>query len=91
LRLWLRSYQPAVLFGSTGELGQPAMCPRVSAQAEHPPMQQRLGWRPDIVVGDLGYITSKPSARYASNESGRGYQIKAWHDHHSNRLMRGIE
>jgi hypothetical protein len=57
MRLWLRAYQPGVLLIPLVSWAAPAHVPegyllKASVQQCH----RRLGFRPDIVVGDLGYI-----------------------------------
>jgi hypothetical protein len=55
--LWLRSYQSAVLLVPLVSWATPAHVPE--GYLLKPSIRQcqlRLGWRPDIVVGDLGYI-----------------------------------
>jgi hypothetical protein len=57
LRLWLRRDEPTVLLVPRVSWATPAHVPegyllRGSIRQWH----RRLGWRPDIVVGDLGYI-----------------------------------
>jgi hypothetical protein len=57
LRLWLRRYEPAVLLVPLVSWATPAHVPE--GYLLKPSIRQcqlRLGWRPDIVVGDLGYI-----------------------------------
>jgi hypothetical protein len=57
LRLWLRSYQPAVLLVPLVSWATPAHVPEgYLLKGSIRQCQRRLGWRPDIVVGDLGYI-----------------------------------
>jgi hypothetical protein len=57
LRLWLRSYEPAVLLIPLVSWAAPAHVPEgYLLKPSLRQCQQRLGWRPDIVVGDLGYI-----------------------------------
>src|SRR5580704_4867692 len=57
LRLWLRSYEPAVLLVPLVSWATPAHVPEgYLLKPSIRQCQQRLGWRPDIVVGDLGYI-----------------------------------
>ena len=57
LRLWLRSYEPAVLLVPLVSWAAPAHVPEgYLLKPSIRQCQQRLGWRPDIVVGDLGYI-----------------------------------
>jgi hypothetical protein len=57
LRLWLRSYEPAVLLVPLVSWATPAHVPEgYLLKPSLRQCQQRLGWRPDIVVGDLGYI-----------------------------------
>ncbi len=57
MRLWLRGYEPSVLLIPLVSWAAPAHVPegyllKPSIRQCH----QRLSWRPDIVVGDLGYI-----------------------------------
>jgi hypothetical protein len=57
LRLWLRHYEAAVLLVPLVSWAAPAKLPEgyvLKGSIRH--CQRRLGWRPDIVVGDLGYI-----------------------------------
>jgi hypothetical protein len=55
--LWLRSYEPAVLLVPLVSWATPAHVPEgYLLKPSIRQCQQRLGWRPDIVVGDLGYI-----------------------------------
>jgi hypothetical protein len=57
LRLWLRRYEPAVLLVPLVSWATPAHVPEgYLLKPSIRQCQQRLGWRPDIVVGDLGYI-----------------------------------
>jgi hypothetical protein len=57
LRLWLRSYEPAVLLVPLVSWAAPAHVPEgYLLKPSIRQCQRRLGWRPDIVVGDLGYI-----------------------------------
>jgi len=57
LRLWLRRYEPAVLLVPLVSWAAPAHVPEgYLLKPSIRQCQQRLGWRPDIVVGDLGYI-----------------------------------
>lgn len=57
MRLWLRSYKPAVLLVPLVSWTTPAHVPEgYLLKPSIRQCQQRLGWRPDIVVGDLGYI-----------------------------------
>jgi hypothetical protein len=57
LRLWLRSYKPAVLLIPLVSWATPGHVPEgYLLKPSIRQCQQRLGWRPDIVVGDLGYI-----------------------------------
>jgi hypothetical protein len=57
LRLWLRSYEPAVLLIPLVSWATPAHVPEgYLLKPSIRLCQQRLGWRPDIVVGDLGYL-----------------------------------
>lgn len=57
MRLWLRSYEPAVLLVPLVSWATPAHVPEgYLLKPSIRQCQQRLGWRPDIVVGDLGYI-----------------------------------
>jgi hypothetical protein len=55
--LWLRRYEPAVLLVPLVSWAAPAHVPEgYLLKASIRQCWQRLGWRPDIVVGDLGYI-----------------------------------
>jgi hypothetical protein len=57
LRLWLRHYEAAVLLVPLVSWAAPAHVPEgylLKPSIRY--CQQRLRWRPDIVVGDLGYI-----------------------------------
>jgi hypothetical protein len=55
--LWLRSYEPAVLLVPLVSWAAPAHVPDgYLLKPSIRQCQRRLGWRPDIVVGDLGYI-----------------------------------
>jgi hypothetical protein len=57
LRLWLRRYEPAVLLVPRVSWATPAHVPEgYLLKGSLRQCGQRLGWRPDIVVGDLGYI-----------------------------------
>ena len=57
MRLWLRSYEPAVLLVPLVSWAAPAHVPEgYLLKPSIRQCQQRLGWRPDIVVGDLGNI-----------------------------------
>jgi hypothetical protein len=57
LRLWLRSYEPAVLLIPLVSWATPGHVPEgYLLKPSLRQCQQRLGWRPDIVIGDLGYI-----------------------------------
>jgi len=57
LRLWLRGYEPAVLLIPLVSWATPGHVPEgYLLKPSIRQCQQRLGWRPDIVVGDLGYI-----------------------------------
>ncbi|HEX4605417.1 MAG TPA: hypothetical protein VH724_15565 [Candidatus Angelobacter sp.] len=57
LRLWMRSYQPAVLLVPLVSWATPAHVPEgYLLKPSIRQCQQRLSWRPDMVVGDLGYI-----------------------------------
>ena len=57
LRLWLRRYEPAVLLIPLVSWATPGHVPEgYLLKPSIRQCQQRLGWRPDIVVGDLGYI-----------------------------------
>jgi hypothetical protein len=57
LRLWLRGYEPAVLLVPLVSWATPAHVPEgYLLKPSIRQCEQRLGWRPDIVVGDLGYI-----------------------------------
>jgi hypothetical protein len=57
LRLWLRSYELAVLLVPLVSWAAPAHVPEgYLLKPSIRQCQRRLGWRPDIVVGDLGYI-----------------------------------
>jgi hypothetical protein len=57
LRLWLRSYEPAVLLIPLVSWATPAHVPEgCLLKPSIRQCQQRFHWRPDIVVGDLGYI-----------------------------------
>lgn len=57
MRLWLRGYEPAVLLIPLVTWATPAHVPEgYLLKPSIRQCQQRLGWRPDIVVGDLGYI-----------------------------------
>jgi hypothetical protein len=57
LRLWLRSYEPGVLLIPLVTWATPGHVPEgYLLKPSIRQCQQRLGWRPDIVVGDLGYI-----------------------------------
>lgn len=57
MRLWLRSYEPAVLLVPLVSWATPAHVPEgYLLKPSLRQCQERLGWRPDIVVGDLGYI-----------------------------------
>ena len=57
LRLWLRRYEPAVLLIPLVSWATPGHVPEgYLLKLSIRQCQQRLGWRPDIVVGDLGYI-----------------------------------
>ena len=57
LRLWLRSYEPAVLLIPLVSWATPGHVPEgYLLKPSIRQCQQRLGWRPDIVIGDLGYI-----------------------------------
>ena len=55
--MWLRSYEPAVLLVPLVSWAAPAHVPEgYLLKPSIRQCQRRLGWRPDIVVGDLGYI-----------------------------------
>jgi hypothetical protein len=55
--LWLRRYEPAVLLVPLVSWATPAHVPEgYLLKGSIRQCWQRLGWRPDIVVGDLGYI-----------------------------------
>jgi hypothetical protein len=55
--LWLRSYEPAVLLIPLVSWATPGHVPEgYLLKPSLRQCQQRLGWRPDIVIGDLGYI-----------------------------------
>jgi hypothetical protein len=55
--LWLRSYEPAVLLIPLVSWATPGHVPEgYLLKPSIRQCQQRLGWRPDIVIGDLGYI-----------------------------------
>jgi hypothetical protein len=55
--LWLRRYEPAVLLVPLVSWAAPAHVPEgYLLKGSIRQCWQRLGWRPDIVVGDLGYI-----------------------------------
>lgn len=57
MRLWLRSYEPAVLLVPLVSWAAPGHVPEgYLLKPSIRQCQRRLGWRPDIVVGDLGYI-----------------------------------
>jgi hypothetical protein len=57
MRLWLRGYQPAVLLIPLVSWAAPAHVPEgYLLKPSLRQCQQRLAWRPDFVVGDLGYI-----------------------------------
>lgn len=57
MRLWLRSYEPAVLLVPLVSWAAPAPVPEgYLLKPSIRQCQRRFGWRPDIVVGDLGYI-----------------------------------
>ena len=57
LRLWLRAHQPSVLLIPLVSWVAPAHLPEgYLLEACVRECQRRLGWRPDIIVGDLGYI-----------------------------------
>lgn len=57
MRLWLRCYEPAVLLIPLVSWAAPAHVPEgYLLKPSIRQCQQRLGWRPDLVVGDLGYI-----------------------------------
>jgi len=57
LRLWLRGYEPAVLLVPLVSWATPAHVPEgYLLKPSVRQCQQRLNWRPDFVVGDLGYI-----------------------------------
>lgn len=57
LRLWLRAYEPAVLLVPLVSWATPAHVPEgYLLKASVQQCQRRLGFRPEIVVGDLGYI-----------------------------------
>ena len=57
MRLWLRSHEPAVLLVPLVSWATPAHVPEgYLLKPSIRQCQQRLEWRPDIVVGDLGYI-----------------------------------
>ena len=57
MRLWLRGYEPAVLLVPLVSWATPAHVPEgYLLKPSIRQCQQRLGWRPDMVVGDLGYI-----------------------------------
>lgn len=55
--MWLRSYEPAVLLIPLVSWATPGHVPEgYLLKPSLRQCQQRLGWRPDIVIGDLGYI-----------------------------------
>jgi len=55
--LWLRRYEPAVLLVPLVSWATPAHVPEgYLLKGSIRQCWQRLSWRPDIVVGDLGYI-----------------------------------
>jgi hypothetical protein len=57
LRLWLRRYESAVLLVPLVSWATPAHVPEgYLLKGSIRQCWQRLGWRPDMVVGDLGYI-----------------------------------
>jgi hypothetical protein len=58
--LWLRSYEAAVLLVPLVSWATPAHVPEgYLLKPSIRQCEQRLGWRPDIVVGDLGYINQQ--------------------------------
>jgi len=58
--LWLRGYEPAVLLVPLVSWAAPAHVPEgYLLKGSIRQCWQRLGWRPDIVVGDLGYINQQ--------------------------------
>lgn len=58
--MWLRSYSPAVLLVPLVSWATPAHVPEgYLLKGSIGQCQRRLGWRPDIVVGDLGYINQQ--------------------------------
>lgn len=55
--MWLRSYEPAVLLVPLVSWATPAHVPEgYLLKGSIRQCQRRFGWRPDIIVGDLGYI-----------------------------------
>jgi hypothetical protein len=57
MRLWLRAYQPAVLLIPLVSWAAPAHVPEgYLLKPSLRQCQKQLAWRPDFVVGDLGYI-----------------------------------
>lgn len=58
--MWLRGYEPAVLLVPLVSWAAPAHVPEgYLLKGSIRQCWQRLGWRPDIVVGDLGYINQQ--------------------------------
>lgn len=58
--MWLRSYSPAVLLVPLVSWATPAHVPEgYLLKGSIGQCQRRLGWQPDIVVGDLGYINQQ--------------------------------
>ena len=58
--MWLRSYSPAVLLVPLVSWATPAHVPEgYLLKGSLGQCQRRLDWRPDIVVGDLGYINQQ--------------------------------
>ena len=68
LRLWLRRYEPAILLIPLVSWATPGHVPEgYLLKPSIRQCQQRLGWRPDIVIGDLGYI-HQPTKREIRQE-----------------------
>lgn len=69
--MWLRRYEPAVLLVPLVSWATPAHVPEgYLLKGSIRQCWQRLGWRPDIVVGDLGYINQQ-----TKKEIRQGWQV----------------
>ena len=67
----MRSYEPAVLLVPLVSWAAPAHVPEgYLLKGSVRQCAQRLGWRPDIIVGDLGYIHQQ-----TKKEIRRGWQV----------------